>query len=182
MADSFEQAAQLENKMEVSRREMQRRSLDTLRILNPLDYPFRYQWDGFWHSVPAHGTKDVERYLANHYFKKISATIIGLQAQAFGDQLLKLREKQFGKSFIDKYEENKEVWDRAPRIDDPDLLKQILDTVIVGLVEEYGMDLPIEGAPDVPKVDMRSLHDQIFSKADKKIAPREAALDEVTKE
>ncbi len=96
--------------------------------------------------------------------------MIGEQMMAEGEELKKLREKQLGKSFLDKYEENKEVWDKAPRLNDPDLLKKIKDVVILGLVEEYGMDLSEPERPAEPtRMDLRSLHDQIFDTEDKRI-------------
>lgn len=180
--DDFTRQAQIENQMEINRREMARRSRDTLRIYNPLDTTFRYQWDGFWNSVPAKGYKDVERYLANHYFKKIGEYIIGQQMLRTGEELLALREKQFGKSFIDKYEENREVWDKTPRLDDEELLRQVKKTVIIGLVEEYGMELPEEPKRDLPRLDMRTLHDRIFSEDDMKLAPKMDLAKEVTQE
>lgn len=170
-------------RMEVSRREMLRKSKDIIRVYNPLDKPFRYMWDGFHHAVPAKTTKEIERYLANHYFRKIAEYMIGQQILKEGDELLKMREQQFGKRFIDKFEENTEVWDRTPKLNDPDLLRAIRDTVILGLVEEYGYDMP-EPESSVPvHFDTRSLHDQLFSEIDKRLAPELApSVQEVTKE
>lgn len=173
MSSLNEETLKREASMELVRREMQRKSLDTIRIYNPLDRPFRYMYDGFWHQVPAKGTKDEPRYLAMHFFKKISNELIGQQMIAKGEELLKLREKQLGKSFIDKYEENREIWDRTPRMDDPELLKKIAEIVIVGVVEEYGMELPEETAQPTKPVDLRSIHDQIFSSVDIKRVPQE---------
>jgi hypothetical protein len=170
MFDTDEEGRRQMAAMEISRREIQRKSLDTIRVFNPLANPFRFQWDGFWHSVPANGTKDLPRYLAMHYFKKIAEYMIGQQALKEGEELLKLREKQFGKTFIDKYEENKEVWDRVPKMNDPDLLTAIRDTVVLGLVEEYGYDMP-EPGESTPQIDFRSLEEQIFAGANKRIDP-----------
>jgi hypothetical protein len=138
--DEFERAQQREADMELVRREMGRKSRDLIRVFNPLKQPFRFKWDSYPQVVPAEGYKDIERYLAQHYLKKISQHLIGLQAREKGEELMKLRQKQFGKTFLDKYEENKEVWDRVPRTNDPQLIEAIAEQVIIGLVEEYGME------------------------------------------
>jgi hypothetical protein len=157
-----------EQAMEMTRREMERKSLDTIRLYNPLEHAYRYMVGGFWHSVPAKGYKDEPRYLARMYFKKIAEYMIGLQAAEQGEKLKAIREKQLGKTFIDKYEENIEIWNKVPRTDDPELLKKIKEVVIVGLVEEYGMEAPPEMPADqVKTADMRPLSDQIFDDFEK---------------
>lgn len=162
---------QRELQMAANRREMERRSLDILRVYNPLDIRFNYMHDSRWHSVEPKSYKDITRALAAHYFKKIAQHIIGEQQLQKGEELLKLREKQFGKTFLDKYEENKEVWDRVPRLDDPDLLKQIYETVIIGVVEEYGMEVPEEIPRQGTYIDYRSQQDQLFyTMPDKRIS------------
>lgn len=167
-------AAKREQQMEFSRREMQRKSLDTIRVFNPLEYTFKFKYDGYPQSVPAKSSKDFPRYLAVLFFKKISDEIIGQQIMAKGEELLKLREKQLGKSYLDKYEENREVWDKVPRLDDVELLAQIRDIVILGLVEEYGYDEVQEAPASIKPVDFRPMHDQLFSEMDKRIAEEPA--------
>ena len=168
--DPEQQKIMRERQMELTRREMQRKSLDTIRVFNPLDHKFKFMYDSYWFYVDAKKYKDFPRYLAIHYFKKISEFMIGQQALKEGDELLKMREQQFGKSFIDKYVENKEVWDKVPKLNDPDLLKVIRDQVIKGVVTEYAMDLPEENPALATKPpDMRSLHEQLFEGINKKV-------------
>ncbi len=138
--DDLERAQQRESEMELVRREMSRYSRDLIRVHNPLDFPFRFKWDSYPQVIPAKGYKDIERYLARVYLQRISQYMIGQQMLQKGEELKKLREEQFGKSFLDKYEENKEVWDKTPRLNDPLLIDTIAKTVIIGLVEEYGME------------------------------------------
>lgn len=144
--DDITRAAQRENEMELSRREMARKSRDLIRVFNPTKYPFRFTWDSYPITIPAEGYKDIERYLAEVYLRKMSQKLIGEQMMKQGAELLALREKQFGKTFTDKYEENKEVWDRVPKINDPKLIDEISKIVIIGLFEEYGVeDVPERG-------------------------------------
>ncbi len=138
--DLFAKAAKREGEMELVRREMMRRSRDLIRVYNPTEYPFRFTWDSYPITIPAKGHKDIERYLAEVYLRKISQKLIGEMQMKQGDELKALREKQFGKSYNDKYVENKEVWDKVPKLDDPKLIDEISKIVILGLVEEYGME------------------------------------------
>jgi hypothetical protein len=157
-----------ELQMEMNRREMERKSLDTIRVYNPLDVKFIFKFDGRPFSVEAKSEKDFPRYLAAHFFKKICDRMIGEQIVKSGEELRALRERQLGKTFIDKYEENIEIWNRAPRMDDPDLIKQIRDRVILGLVEEYGYEEPEESVAEPTKpLDFRPMHDQLFNEIEK---------------
>lgn len=162
------------NEVELAKRELTRRALDTIRVYNPLDHTFSFMYDRYWHRIPAKSYKDLDRYLAVHFFKKICDFMIGQQIMVQGDELKKVREKQMGHQFLDHYEENVEVWDKTPKLDDPDLIDQIKKVVLIGVVEEYGMDEP-EPEDRVPEaaLDYRPLHEQIFATIDNKIAPDE---------
>lgn len=168
-----EQKQKREAQMELTRREMQRKSLDIIRVYNPLDVKFTFKYDGYPQSVAPKSTKDFPRYLAALYFKKIADVMIGQQILAKGEELKKLREKQFGKTFWDKYQENTEVWDKVPRLDDENLLKAVRDTVILGLVEEYGYDELPESAEPIKPLDFRPMHDQLFDEIEIRVTDKE---------
>jgi|GEM_PF-4150196 len=149
--------------MEIATRELMRRSHDLIRVYNPLDHTFSFMYDRFWHRVPAKSYKDMERYLALKFFKNIAEYMIGQQITKQGEELKALREKQMGKQFLDHYEENVQIWDRVPKINDPDLLQQIKKVVIIGVVEEYGMyEEPQEAREPEKPMDTRSIHEQLF--------------------
>lgn len=160
------------NEMELVHRELARRSHDIIRVYNPLDQTFAFMYDRYWHRIPAKSTKDFERYLARHFFKKICDKMIGDQIMLKGEELKALREKQLGQQFLDKYEENVQIWDKVPKLDDPELIEQIKKVVLIGVVEEYGTDEPEEEqrVPEKP-FDLTPMHEQIFSTIDKTIAP-----------
>ena len=157
------------NEMEIDTRERARRSHDTIRVFNPLSNTFSFMHDRFWHKVPAKSFRDMDRYLAMHFFKKICDFMIGQQIQTKGEELKKLREQQMGHQFLDHYEENVQVWDHTPKINDPDLINEIKKTVIIGLVKEYGMDMPEVQEMPVPETptDFRDVHEQSFDTIDK---------------
>jgi len=154
--------------MELATRELKRRSFDVIRVYNPLDHTFSFMYDRFWHRIPAKTYKDLPRYLAMHFFKKICDDMIGAQIMKKGEELKKLREAQLGQPFLDHYEENVQIWDRTPKLNDPDLIEQIKKVVLIGLVEEYGMEEPEPETREPEKpTDFRPLHEQIFSSIDK---------------
>lgn len=170
--DPEEQKRYAQNQLELAKRELERRSHDRIRVYNPLDTTFSFMYDRYWHRVPAKSYRDFERYLAIRFFKKICDYMIGQQQMVKGQELKELREKQLGQQFLDKYEENVQIWDKVPKLNDPDLIEQIKQVVLIGVVEEYGMDEP----PLEPEVhdnpqDMRGLHEQIFSSIDTIKAP-----------
>lgn len=160
--DPEERKQRIETELEMARRELARMSMDTIRVYNPLDTTFSFMYDRYWHRVPAKSEKDFPRYLAMHFFKKIADEIIGNKIQLEGKELKARREKALGQEFKDPYEENVQVWDKMPKLNDPTLLNEIKRTVIVGMVEEYGMDeIPEEKVVEGP-VDQRSIHEQLF--------------------
>lgn len=164
------------NEVELAKRELTRRTLDTIRVYNPLDHTFAFMHNRYWHRIPPHATKDMDRYLAAHFFKKICDFMIGQQIMLKGEELKALRERQMGKQFLDKYEENVQIWDRVPKLNDPDLIEQIKQVVLLGVVEEYGMDEP-EAEPEMldQPMDFRPVHEQIFGSIDKVIATETVA-------
>lgn len=179
--DPIEEAAkQRELNMETTRREMERKNQDILRINNPLERDFRFQFNGFWNTVKAGSTKDVPRYLAAHYFKKMSEYIIGERARRMGEDLLAKRKKSGSPDFLDKYVENKEIWEKVPRVDDPTLLADLAPQLVLGVVEEYGMEEPEqEVAQQHTTINYNPIQDQIIASMNTKI-PKEEFVKEVT--
>jgi len=168
-----EEAQARERDMEQVRREMMRKSRDVIRIYNPLDTDFKFFYDGYPNVIKANSTKDVERYKAELYFKKISQYIIGQMGIAKGNELLEERRKRGVPEFLDKYVENREIWDKVPKMDDPVLLKEIADKVILGLVEEYGMDLPENFGPgDAASIEGQPVDTYLSSLLEKRVNDR----------
>lgn len=165
-----EQQQRRANQNQQRLREMERKSKDIIRIYNPLDQRFKWFFDGFPHTIEPKSTKDVERYLARLYFDKMSQYIIGQMGLSQGTDMLADRAKKGLPDFLDKYEENRAIWDKVPKLNDPVLLKKLADELIVGLVEEYGLDIEAEPEKPLSKADMRTLQEQVFDSMDKKIA------------
>ena len=162
-----EEYAKKQRTNELTQREMYRRSRDTMRVYNPLSEPFKFMWDSYTQTVPAKGTKDFERYLSDHYFKKIAGRMIDDLIEAKTHELEKKREKT-GNDWADLYSKNAEIMRQVPRKDNPELLKKIKDEVILGLVEEYGIE-EAEEVPNQVQADRRDVFEQVLGGEDRRV-------------
>lgn len=152
--------------------EMERKSHDVWRVYNPLDTDFTFYHNGWPTMIKAKSTKDIEFSKVRLFFRQISQYIIGQLKELKGQELLKKHAERGQGDYLDKYIENIEVWDKTPRLDNPELLKQVADQVVIGLVEEYGV-APAPVLNQTHKaVDTRSLNDQILDLFSKRIAPQ----------
>jgi ribosomal protein S17E len=160
--EELKQRIQME--MEIARREVERSSHDLWQVYNPLDKPFRFMYNRYWHSVPAKSYKNFEKFLMRAYLRAISNEIINQQINKKGEELMELRKKQFGQQFMDHYEENVQIWDRVPKINDPELINQIANICIIGLVEPFGLEEPEpeQIQRDLPQ-DFAPVHDRVLA-------------------
>ena len=143
--------------------EIERRSKDIYRCYNPLDIDFKFKQDSVWFKIPAKGFKEWEAYLAGHYYKKISEYIIGQLISEQGEAMLEERRTKGLADFLNKYDENRAIWDNVPRMDNKELLQTVYDQTVVGLVEEYGMESsPVEEQVQNAPSDLTAL-EQIFA-------------------
>lgn len=133
---------------EAIHRELYNRSRDIVRIYNPDKEDFRFKYDSVWYKVEAGKTKDVEAYLAQKFFHDYAQMVIGKMIIAKGEELLKDRERKSLDPILDKYYENKQIWDLTPKMDNKELLDQIFNQVVLGIVEVFGSEVgPEEFAP-----------------------------------
>ncbi len=177
--DPDQAARQKQAQEEIVRREMYRKSRDIIRIYNPLAIDFKFYFDGYPQIIKARQTKDVERYLARLYFKKMSDYLIGQMQVAKGSELLSKRKKEGYPDYLDKYVENTEIWNKVPKQNDPELLKEISDQIILGLVEEFGFDVPEPKNVEAPvTADIRTVHDRLIDDFNKPIPEEKMASEE----
>lgn len=134
---------------------MQFAARDIIRVKNPLDGDFRFKYDSVFHTVKAGQTKDFERYLAIHYCDTIAQHIIGIMIGEQGQKSVKQYASMNPQLLLDKYIENRQVWDKMPRLDDVELNAKIWSDCWVGLVEKYGEDREVPEA-DKPRLQMGS--------------------------
>src|SRR6185369_2298774 len=91
--------------------ELQDRSQDIYRVYNPLTIDFKFMYGGRWFTVKAQSHKDMEKYLVDHFYHKISEYIIGQMAIDKGNKFIEERRAKGMVEFMNKYEENIAVWD-----------------------------------------------------------------------
>lgn len=156
-------------------REMQRTSLDKIRIYNPTDTDFTIMWDGFKHVVPnknkdvgfGKGQRVVERYLALWYLKHMTDHIINEKQQKRLDELKEKYEKAGVEDYLVKanmqLESNKSV-----RTDNEAEVKRIAEIIWLGIEERYGMD-DKESDFTTKMQDQRPIHEQIAATLNNKV-------------
>jgi len=127
---------------EAFHKELEDRSKDIIRVHNPLDIEFKFKYDSRWFKVPAKGYKDWEAFLAWKFYNDIGQYMIGSAIIAKGEKMIEDRAKKGMDEFLDKYVENKAIWDKVPHMDNKDLWNDVAKEVIIGIVEEYGKELP----------------------------------------
>jgi hypothetical protein len=168
------------------KREMEQRSHDVIRVHNPLTEDFRFMYDRVWWKVNAGADKDMERFLARKFFTDISQLIVGQMIAKKGEDMLDKRAREGKEQIYDKYIENKEIWDKMPRMDNKELLQKVMDDCILGVVERYGSDAGPEEevvkAKDPTKTIMDEVIDEGFSKAlqEKTAAPTKPIIEPIS--
>lgn len=157
-------------KEEAWHREMRRRSNDVIRVSNPTNEDFVVQWDYNYHRIPANSTADVPRYIATKYCRDMKDKIINDQNQKKHDEELKERRKSGFPDFKNKYEENQETYERQDyvRTNNYTVSAEIYDKLWVGVVYEFGKDLPPRKDPRSGEVDITPDEIKILQNLDKK--------------
>lgn len=135
-------------KTSIDHREMQRRSLDKIRINNPFDFDAVVVWDGFQHIIPRQSYAVKERYIAEKYLREMAERIITEGADLAAVKENERRVKS-GMSEMDKsMRTNEKVTFDTPfyanwGVTKINTIKQY--NLYGGIVEEFGMQfLPTE--------------------------------------
>jgi len=155
-------------------REMQRTSLDLIRIYNPTDEDFTIVWDGYKHIVPnknkdtgyGKGMRVVQRYLAMWYLKHITDKIITEKQDAKIAQLRTKYEDAGIEDSILKAQLEVER-NRSLRTDNEQEVKKIAEVVWLGIEERYGMD--DEVVEQATSIDQRPVHEKVVDELTNKV-------------
>jgi hypothetical protein len=159
MADTAEQA--------LYKRELEDRSQDIWRVYNPLEIDFKFKYDSRWFTVKAKSTWDKEYYLCRQFFTKISEYIIGQMMIEKGQAMLDERKAKGMVEILNKYDENRQIWDNTPRTDNREILEKLRDEIILGIVEVYGGESAPEEETKMVIPSNESVVDQVFNAANK---------------
>lgn len=155
--------------------EQRRKQYDIIRVHNPTSQDFFVMYDvNQYQKIPANSTIDVPRYIAIRYLTHMKDHIINQQAQTKHDEHLKMRREKGFPDFKSKYEENEETYNAGdyPKTNDPKLMADVMDGLWIGLVHEFGRDLPPEHLnPRTGEVDLTPPETKIIDNLDKRRAP-----------
>lgn len=134
----------LSSKEELFHRELERRSLDIIRIKNPDNIDFMAEWDKRFWRVPAQGTLDVPRYIAIKYCKDKAVDTINKLNDKMHALEVEDRARKGLPPFESKWHEEQATYaqPRYPKTNDRELLSKLYSEYWVGLVYEYGKDNP----------------------------------------
>ena len=136
----------LSTKEEVFHRELERRSLDIIRVKNPDTQDFFAEWDKRYWRVPAGNTLDVPRYIAIKYCKDKAVDTINKVNAKMHAQEMEERQKKGLPPFESGWHEQAATYDqpRYPKTNDRELLSKLYSEYWLGLVYEYGKDSPMQ--------------------------------------
>lgn len=132
---------------ELVHRELYRKSQDDCMVYNPTDEDFTIEWEpGLRFLVPnrnkdigwGNGRREVKRYLAEWYCRHMKDHMINKIGKERTEELLAQRPK--GEAFVTKWHENTWLGPQIPRTDDPELTKEIYQTLFLGVTHEFGLD------------------------------------------
>lgn len=163
--------------------EQKRKANDIIRVYNPTEKDYYVSWEQTRHRIPAKSTADVVRYIARTYVRDMTTYLINELGNEKGRELLKKLSKEQPNVLLDKYLENKEVWDKTPRTDDPSLMKHYYDILWVGVVKEFGLDVEdIDVDPRKGEVDFRTTEERLMEDIQYRKIPIEAMDDTASAE
>ena len=152
--------------------EQERKKYDIIRVKNPTSQDFYVKYDtNRFQKIAANSTVDVPRYIAVRYITHQKDAIIHAMAQQKHDEYMKERDEKGLPRYKSKYEENEETYNSSeyPKSNDPKLMEQIISDLWVGLVYEFGRDIPPQTMdPRAGEVNLTPADVQIMEKLDKK--------------
>lgn len=173
---------ELRKQQEALLKEMERLSRDTIMVYNPTDRDYRVEWAGFFHIVPSrnknmgfgNGKRELERFLARKYVVGMKDQLINAMAEQKGSEMIAKRKTEGKPDFLDKYFENREIWDKVPRTDDPKMMEAIFDEIWLGMVRPYGVDEPAEDQERGDgRIDSRTVEERLLEKMNRTYIPTE---------
>ncbi len=146
------------------RRELQRKSLDQLRVYNPTEEDYAVIWDGFNHIVPSKSERTLPRYIATKYFKEmINKLIYAEEEEAVSKANSKRNER--GNPPLTAQERETYALQYGLHAANEDKRRELMKVLYKGVAEEYGVDMPLEGKP--VKKDERSTDEKLLAELEK---------------
>lgn len=151
--------------------EQERKKYDIIRVKNPTNQDSYVKYDiNRFQKIPANSTMDVPRYIAIRYVIHMKDTIIHAMSQKKHDDTMAERRVKGFPEYKTKWEENQETYmsDSYPKTNNEALMSQVMGELWVGLVYEFGRDVPPAGDPRAGEVDLTPVATKIMDSFDKR--------------
>lgn len=147
-------------KIEKIRRELHRKSLDSIIVKNPTNEDITVIWDKFRHVVPANSERSFPRYIAMKYIREVTDKLIYQKEEDHVAEQNKKRLKR-GNPPLTAQEREQQALQYGIHLRNEELRKEIFNTLYGGISEEYGVDLPPTDQ-DKPKKDIRTFEEKML--------------------
>lgn len=149
---------------EAYRRELERRSLDSIKIFNPLEEEYICYWDGYGNRFPSHRESIYPRYIAEKAMKEIIDKILTDKAEH--------DIKEINRKRMDNGQQRltpQERWEIESsieyKISEKSLRRPLVKQIWKGIEKEYGMDM-IPALAEKKNIDSRPVDEQLIDEID----------------
>ena len=165
MADTRERQQEIEK----LRRDLRRRSLDQIRVYNPLEIPFTTIYDGFTYVVRQASEGIFLRYIAEKWMREFCDYMINAEEK---EQVDAENDKRKKKGWQIMTPQERDEFDVRNKLLTSDNEKRIryMKMIYKGVSQEHGLDIP-EGVP--VKTDRRPQDEKILDQLDKEMGIRD---------
>ena len=160
-------------RQDLVKKELERKSQDSIRVANPLEEDWIEYWaGGYGFKIPARGDITLPRYVAVKYVKNMTDHLINLENE---DKVKEenSKRKHTGQSFLNA--QDREISDL--RSDNIDTRKKFLPLLWKGVEKEFGMDLPAATEKPIAK-DTRPIDEQLIEQFEKQEITAEPTVEE----
>ena len=150
-------------------RELRRKSLDQLKIYNPLDTAFQTVWEGFTYVANPKQETLMLRYIAEKWMREFTDYMINKEEQ---DAVDIENDKRRKKGWEPMNPQERDQFDLRNKFmtNDPEKRLQYMKLAYRGISQEHGLDLP---EPVAVKRDVRPQDEKILEMLDKEMGVRE---------
>lgn len=151
--------------LEKVRRELKRRSLDQLKVYNPLTTPFQTIYDGFTYVCNPQKEATFLRYIAEKWMKEFVDYMINTEEQEAVD-LENDKRKKKGWEVMSPQERDQFAIRGHYLTNDPNKRLQYMKMVYKGVSQEHGLDIP---EPVAVKRDRRPQDEKLLEQLDREM-------------
>lgn len=137
---------------------------DILRVKNPLNTDFTFIYDMMPITVPANGTKDMERYLVRRYIWNMIGHIYNQITEAKVEKATEAFQRTHPDVIDDPYLINEKIWLKLPRVDNPEFQQKVIKDCVVGVVSKFGSNRTLPNRPTNGLLDPNTpLYEQLIN-------------------